>query len=137
MTGLRLSLNEFENLQYFSKLFKQAALYNSDINSFAAHPGIADTELSRNYPKWLYFIVKYTIAPFLTQSARNGAKPSLLASLGVAQGGEYFGPTGYKEYKGKAGKASSSDLSKNPEVAKRLWEVSEQLVNFKYFQFDV
>lgn len=100
--------------------------------STASHPGIADTELSRHYPKWLYLLVKYTIAPFLTHSAYEGAKPTILAALGEAKGGEYFGPTGYKEYKGKAGKATFTDLSQDEAIAKQLWNVSEELVGFSY-----
>lgn len=100
--------------------------------STAAHPGIADTELSRHLPKFLYVALKYTIAPFLTQSAGEGAKPTLVAAIGETEGGEYFGPTGFNEFKGKAGKAKYTELSKDKAIAKRLWEVSEELVDFKY-----
>lgn len=100
--------------------------------STASHPGIADTELSRNMPKIIYFVAKYTIAPFFTHSPSEGAKPTVLAAIGEAKGGDYFGPTGFKEMKGKAGKASSTELSKDENVAKQLWEISEKLVGFKY-----
>lgn len=100
--------------------------------SVASHPGIATTELSRHMPKVMFFLLKYTIAPFLTHSSGEGAKPSLLAAIGEAKGGDYFGPTGYKEFKGKAGKATSTDLANDEQVAKHLWEVSEKLSGYEY-----
>lgn len=100
--------------------------------STAAHPGVAMTELSRHMPKLIYTILKYTVAPFLTHEPSEGAKPTLLAAIGEAKGGDYFGPTGFKEMKGDPGKATSTDLAKDEALAKRLWEVSEELVDLKY-----
>lgn len=100
--------------------------------SVGAHPGIATTELSRNLPRVLFYLLRYTIAPLLTHSPAKGAEPTILAAIGEAKGGDYFGPTGYKEFKGKAGKVTSTDLSKDEKVANRLWEVSEKLVGYDY-----
>lgn len=100
--------------------------------STASHPGIATTELSRHMPKLVYNLLKYTIAPFLTHSPNEGAKPTMLAAIGEAKGGEYFGPTGFNEFKGKPGKAKSTALSNDEAIAKQLWEVSEKLVGLNY-----
>ena len=100
--------------------------------STAAHPGIATTELARHMPKIVYVLLKYTVAHFLTHAPKEGAKPTMVAAIGNAAGGDYFGPTGFNEFKGKPGKVSSTDLSKDEDVAKRLWEKSEELVGLKY-----
>ena len=100
--------------------------------SVAAHPGIATTELSRHMPKALYTILRYTIAPFLTHAPSEGAKPTVMGAIGPAKGSDYFGPTGFNEFKGKPGKATSTDLSKDEAISKQLWEVSEKLVGLKY-----
>jgi NAD(P)-dependent dehydrogenase (short-subunit alcohol dehydrogenase family) len=105
---------------------------NNNTISTAAHPGIANTELSRHMPKALYAIFKFTVGPFITHNSAEGAKPTLLAAIGEAKGGDYFGPTGSREFRGKPGKAVSSDLAKDEALAKRLWEVSEELVGLKY-----
>ena len=104
----------------------------SDTISTAAHPGVADTELSRHLPKLLNSVLKYTIGPLISHNAAEGAKPTILASVGKAKGGDYFGPTGFMEMKGKAGKASSSNSAHDEGLAKPLWEVSEELVDHKY-----
>ena len=100
--------------------------------STAAHPGIATTELARHMPKLLYAVLKYTVAPFLTHAPSEGAQPTILAAIGQAEGGDYFGPTGFKEMKGKAGKANSTELSKDEAIAQRLWKASEKLVGYQY-----
>lgn len=100
--------------------------------SLASHPGIATTELSRHMPKALYILLRYTLAPFITHSPKGGAAPSLMAALDEVKGGEYFGPTGFNEFKGKPGRASYTDLAANEEIAKRLWEVSEELTGYKF-----
>ena len=96
--------------------------------STAAHPGIATTELARHMPKLVYTVLKYTLAPFLTHPPDEGAQPTILAAIGQAKGGDYFGPTGFQEMKGKAGKASSTDLSKNEAIAQRLWKADRKSV---------
>ena len=100
--------------------------------STASHPGIATTELGRHMPKFLYTILRYTLARFFTHAPVEGAKPTILAAIGDAKGGDYFGPTGFNEFKGEAGKANCTALSKDETIAKRLWEVSEDLVGLKY-----
>lgn len=100
--------------------------------SVGSHPGIAMTDLSRNMSKFQFYLLKYTLAPFMAQSAEKGALPTLLAATGDVKGGEYFGPTGFNELKGKPGKVSSSELSKDKHVANKLWEISEKLVGFEY-----
>ena len=103
-----------------------------DTIATAAHPGVAITSLMRHMPKWVYYLLRYTIAPFITQSASRGAEPTLMAAIGKAESGDYFGPTGYKEMKGDPGKAEYTELSKDEDIAKRLWEKSEKLVELSY-----
>jgi NAD(P)-dependent dehydrogenase (short-subunit alcohol dehydrogenase family) len=99
--------------------------------STIAHPGVSDTNLGQHLPKWAIKMFGF-IAPLFSHSAIAGAQPSLLAAVGTAAGGDYFGPTSFREMKGKAGKVNSTSLSKDKEVAKKLWEVSEKLTGITY-----
>ncbi len=70
---------------------------------------------------------------FATNSVESGAEPTLYAAVGEGvKGGDYFGPTGFMEMKGKAGKVVSTEASHDEEVAKRLWEVSEEATGISY-----
>jgi NAD(P)-dependent dehydrogenase (short-subunit alcohol dehydrogenase family) len=99
--------------------------------STIAHPGVSVTNLGRHLPKFVQ-VISPLVAPLFTHSPKKGAQPTLWAALGPADGGDYFGPTGWREMKGEAGKVDSTSLSKNKAIAKRLWEVSEALTNFEY-----
>jgi len=99
--------------------------------STIAHPGVSDTNLGQHLPKWAMAMFG-VIAPLFSHSSKAGTQPSLLAAVGTATGGDYFGPTGFREMKGKAGKVDSTSLSKDKEIAKKLWEVSEKLTGITY-----
>jgi hypothetical protein len=62
-----------------------------------------------------------------------GALPTLYAAVGEGvSGGDYYGPSGWKEMRGYPKKVHSNGLSHDPKVAARLWEVSEELTGIKY-----
>ncbi len=100
--------------------------------SVAAHPGISNTELSRHIPKWLSVILS-PVALLITHTPKSAARPTLLAALGQnVEGGNYFGPTGFREMKGDPGKAEIKPQAKNKITVTRLWEVSESLTGINY-----
>jgi NAD(P)-dependent dehydrogenase (short-subunit alcohol dehydrogenase family) len=99
--------------------------------STIAHPGISITSVGRNLPKlamWLASIFE----PLISHKPNKGALPTLWAALAPADGGDYFGPKGWRQIKGAPGKVSPAKRAKDEAVAKRLWEVSEELLGFKY-----
>lgn len=108
----------------------EAAGQQSTISTIA-HPGASNTNLAQHLPKWAMALFGL-FAPLFSQSAEAGAQPTLWAAVGEAKGGDYFGPTGFKEMKGKAGKVDSTPLSKDKAIAKQLWEVSEKLTGITY-----
>lgn len=96
--------------------------------SVAAHPGVSSTNLGNNLsPVLRYFF------PKIGQPAEAGAMPILMAALeNAATGGEYYGPDGFMELRGNPTIVGSSRLSKNIEVAEKLWQVSEKFVGFRF-----
>jgi len=100
--------------------------------SLAAHPGVSNTELARHIPKLLYYIL-YPLVPLVTHSPYHGALPATMAAIHPkAKGGDYFGPVSKREMKGKPGYAKIASRAKDKEVAKKLWEISEQLTGIKF-----
>ena len=69
---------------------------------------------------------------FFAMSIDQGALPTLRAATDEdAQSGDYFGPDGFMEIKGYPKKTETNKLAKDESIAKRLWEVSEELTNVK------
>lgn len=113
----------------FDKRLKESGL---NILSVAAHPGVSDTNLSSSMPKVIHFLAT-TLGSFFTQSAKDGAEPTLYAALGTdIIGGDYTGPDGKGELKGKATKVKPRSTAKNAEVGKRLWEMTEEMIGEKF-----
>lgn len=96
--------------------------------SVAAHPGISNTALFKSTPKFLKWLT-----PILGQPAEDGAKPILYAALSKElNGGEYIGPDGFNEWRGKPKIVDSNEASKDKRNATRLWDLSEELTGVKY-----
>ena len=99
--------------------------------SIAAHPGVAATELFRGHDRSSTFraaraIVGHTIGILLNTDA-EGALPTLYAATSSeAVDGGYYGPQGIAEMRGEiVGPAKVAPQARNPEAAKRLWELCE------------
>lgn len=99
------------------------------IQSIAAHPGIAVTELVERGPgldseqgrQW-------SAMREHLQTAAQGAVPTLYAATAPqAQGGAYYGPTGEREVSGPLGLATVPPAAGDTEVAARLWAITEEV----------
>jgi len=94
----------------------------------AAHPGLADTELTRNTPEITAFFNR-----LISQKAAMGALPVLRAATdpGVL-GGQYYGPGGFFGARGYPKLAESSRRSHDTAIQGRLWTVSEELTGVTF-----
>jgi NAD(P)-dependent dehydrogenase (short-subunit alcohol dehydrogenase family) len=101
--------------------------------SNAAHPGFARTGLQsagpglgRTSPSMIETLTNL-FGPLVSQSAAEGALPTLFAATSPdARPGAYHGPQGLFELTGPPGIAAISAKARDPKIAARLWEVSDQ-----------
>jgi hypothetical protein len=63
----------------------------------------------------------------LAQDENGGAQPTLYAAVADIPGNSFAGPGGFMEQRGAPKLVGRSDAAKDTDVARRLWEVSEQL----------
>jgi len=104
--------------------------------SNAAHPGYARTGLQsagpgmgRSSPTLAQRIGKL-IEPLISQSAADGALPTLFAATSPqAKPAGYYGPRDLMELKGPVSEAKIGDEARDNAVAARLWQVSEGLTS--------
>ncbi len=120
--------SKFACLMFAYELDRRLKAANSNTISLAAHPGISNTNLFQFMPSFLKWL-----SPFIGQSAKDGASPILFAALSKdLKGGEYIGPDGFNEWRGKPKIVESNIASKNKANAKKLWEISEKMVGINY-----
>jgi NAD(P)-dependent dehydrogenase (short-subunit alcohol dehydrogenase family) len=97
----------------------------------AAHPGYVLTDLianGRGADGLLHALNRLTLEPLLSQSAADGALPTLFAATAPnAKAAGYCGPTGFFELKGPPGAAQIARPARDQAAAARLWQISEAL----------
>jgi NAD(P)-dependent dehydrogenase (short-subunit alcohol dehydrogenase family) len=118
-------------LMFTLELQRQSDTAGWEIQSIAAHPGWANTDLIANGPAnqggALWAAVRW-LTPLFTQSAEAGALPSLYAATArEAQAGSYIGPSGFKEMQGHPTTARIMPQALDKPSAERLWNVSKAL----------
>lgn len=129
--------SKLANLLFTYELQRKLEVCGSEVISMAAHPGWSATNLQSTGLKMgggrlmrLFFIIGN---PLLAQSASMGALPMLYAATAPdIVGGDYIGPSGFREWRGYPKKTCSSEQSYDEEMAKNLWEVSEELTGVRY-----
>jgi NAD(P)-dependent dehydrogenase (short-subunit alcohol dehydrogenase family) len=107
----------------------------SPIVSALAHPGLTRTNLTpRAWEHRGRFGQLIAWAGLLaTQPVEQGALPQLRAATepGV-RGGQFFGPSGFWETRGRVAEARLSQEAADPAVGKRLWAAAEKLTGVGY-----
>ena len=123
--------SKLANLMYAYEFARRAKAAGSPIVVTAAHPGYAATKLQSKTESFMDRVMAVGNAVF-AQSAEAGAWPSLYAATADIPSGSYVGPNGFMQQRGKATLVGSTKASKDEVVAKRLWDVSEELTGVKY-----
>jgi NAD(P)-dependent dehydrogenase (short-subunit alcohol dehydrogenase family) len=128
--------SKLANLLFSYELHARLTGLGADTISLAAHPGVVRTELWRTSPflgraiisRWAWMVNFWAV-----QDAPQGALPSLRAAVDPgARGGQYYGPSGRKQYRGYPVPVESSARSHDTADGRRLWDISERLTGVSY-----
>jgi NAD(P)-dependent dehydrogenase (short-subunit alcohol dehydrogenase family) len=123
--GKCYSQSKLANALHFAELDRRLRAAGSPVTAVGCHPGVAATELMRHVG------VLRVLAPLLglvLNTAARGAWPALQAATApeVTPGG-YYGPQNLGEMRGPSGPARRTPAARDPESARRLWDVSVAL----------
>ncbi|MBB3940838.1 NAD(P)-dependent dehydrogenase (short-subunit alcohol dehydrogenase family) [Novosphingobium fluoreni] len=122
----RYAASKLMNLVFAFELDRRLRAASIPVRAIACHPGVAATELSRHLPVVLRGL--WPLAGVFLNDAEQGAWPALQgATWPDAQGGDYYGPQQRFEMAGPSGPAKATVVARDPETARRLWDVSEKL----------
>jgi NAD(P)-dependent dehydrogenase (short-subunit alcohol dehydrogenase family) len=129
--------SKLANLLFAGELQRRLERGGYSATSLAAHPGYSATNLQITGPgldndRLLLWLMKFGNALF-AQPACMGALPVLYAaSLPEARGGDLIGPDGLLGLRGYPVRMRPVDVGRDPQVAERLWKVSEELTGVRY-----
>jgi NAD(P)-dependent dehydrogenase (short-subunit alcohol dehydrogenase family) len=125
--------SKLANLLFALELHRRLRTAGSHVASLAAHPGYAATNLQSAAAPTLDRLIMVVSNLVVAQSADAGALPQLYAATEPkAESGTYIGPDGIGEFRGHPHICQPSGAARSEQTAKRLWEVSEELVSLKF-----
>jgi NAD(P)-dependent dehydrogenase (short-subunit alcohol dehydrogenase family) len=126
--------SKLANLMFALELQRRATAARSPLESLAAHPGYAATNLqfaapAHAYERWLMSIGN----DWFAQSAEMGALPALYAAtVPDLPGGTFIGPNGFMEQRGYPTVVTGAGRAYDPVAGRRLWGASEHLTGVRY-----
>ena len=108
-----------------------------ELIAVAVHPGYSDTNLQTEAARMSGSAITGRImaasSRMMAQSPEMGALPSLYALTAEdVQGGDFIGPGGLMQMWGYPARVEPAAMAKDPELAARLWAVSQQLTGVRY-----
>ncbi|QFS89653.1 Rhamnolipids biosynthesis 3-oxoacyl-[acyl-carrier-protein] reductase [Mycobacterium sp. THAF192] len=124
--------SKLANLMFTYELQRRLAATQTPTVAVAAHPGVSNTELMRHIPG--SGLPGFSaLAGLVTNSPAVGSLATLRAATDPAvRGGEYYGPSGFRELVGHPVLVQSNRQSHDTDVQQRLWSVSEELTGVKF-----
>lgn len=129
------SNSKLANLLFALQLHRECTDRRLPVSSTAAHPGVSATGLMSDPQGMGANVLMRTVAPVVLRIVTQGADAAARAPLFAATEGEpgsYTGPLWLGETRGPIGPARLSELAQDEKLARRLWQVSEELTGFRY-----
>ncbi|HEX7322030.1 MAG TPA: oxidoreductase [Mycobacterium sp.] len=130
--NLAYAQSKLANLMFARELQRRLTAAGSPKRSYAVHPGVSGTDLFDNDKTLPGLIAKYG-TQLLGQTPEHAAQSMLFAATTPdADPTVYWGPNRLGQSRGPVEACSSSRLSQNQRLWKRLWEESEKMTGVSY-----
>ncbi|MEV4036328.1 oxidoreductase [Streptomyces umbrinus] len=126
------SQSKLANLLFTLELQRRLGAVGSPVRALAAHPGWAATNLASHDTVLLRRIGIQLGNRFIAQDSEAGALPTLYAAVQDLPGASYVGPDGMGEHRGAPTLVGRIPAASDPEAARRLWTVSEELTGVAF-----
>jgi NAD(P)-dependent dehydrogenase (short-subunit alcohol dehydrogenase family) len=130
--GRAYAQSKLANLLFTSELQRRLLAAGSPVLATAAHPGWAATNLQGKSTSRLLNLAAAIGNHTLAQDEEHGALPTLYAAVAEIPPDSYAGPRGLMEMRGQPKLVGRSAAAKDATVARRLWEVSEELTGVRF-----
>jgi NAD(P)-dependent dehydrogenase (short-subunit alcohol dehydrogenase family) len=124
--------SKLANLLFTAELQRRLSAVGSTVIATAAHPGYAATNLQFHSGSRVNDVVGMIGNRTIGQSAEGGALPTLYAAVAEVPGNSFAGPGGFMEQRGAPKLVNRSSAAWDMDVARRLWDVSEQLTGVHF-----
>ncbi|MGQ8631999.1 oxidoreductase [Agrobacterium sp. DKPNP3] len=117
----RYAASKLANLLFVFELDRRLRAAGAPVTAIACHPGLVGSNLARG--SW-WGDMAMTMIGLLFAKPAMGAWGALNAATGEIKPGGYYGPMGLSGLRGPSGESVPSGEARDPQAAKRLWDVS-------------
>ncbi|MGX7823698.1 oxidoreductase [Actinokineospora sp. 24-640] len=125
--------SKLANVVFGLELHRRLRSNGVPVASVLAHPGYAATNLQTSGPTGLSKLAMKVSNRLVAQDAAMGALPQLYAATHPdVESGQFIGPNGRREQKGYPALVEPLDAARDRDIARRLWDVSEELSGVRY-----
>jgi NAD(P)-dependent dehydrogenase (short-subunit alcohol dehydrogenase family) len=124
--------SKLANLLFTAELQRRLTATGSDVLASAAHPGYAATNLQSHSQRRSLDLLMTISNRLFAQDENGGALPTLYAAVADIPGNSFAGPEGFMEQRGAPKLVGRSAAAQDMDVARRLWEVSEELTGVRF-----
>jgi NAD(P)-dependent dehydrogenase (short-subunit alcohol dehydrogenase family) len=124
--------SKLANLLFTAELQRRLTAAGSDVLATAAHPGYAATNLQSHSQRRSLDLVMAISNRLFAQDENGGALPTLYAAVADIPGNGFAGPEGFMEQRGAPKLVGRSAAAQDMDVARRLWDVSEELTGVRF-----
>jgi NAD(P)-dependent dehydrogenase (short-subunit alcohol dehydrogenase family) len=125
--------SKFANVLFGLELDRRLRAGGVPIRSVLAHPGYSATNLQSTGPTGIMKQLMKVSNRLVAQSVDMGALNQLYAATAPGvESGQFIGPDGRGESRGFPTVVQPIESAKDPETARRLWDVSEELTGVHY-----
>src|SRR5437868_9726323 len=124
--------SKLANLLFTAELQRRLTVAGSPVLATAAHPGYASTNLQFHSQRRSFDLIGAIGNRLLAQDEDGGAEPTLYAAVADVPGNSFAGPGGFMEQRGAPKLVGRSSAARDTGVARRLWEVSEELTDVRF-----
>ncbi len=124
--------SKLANLLFTAELQRRLIDAGSAVEANAAHPGYAATNLQFHSENRFMDLISAIGNRVIAQDEKGGALPTLYAAVADIPGNSFAGPGGFMESRGAPKLVGRSGAATDMDVARRLWDVSEQLTGVSF-----
>jgi NAD(P)-dependent dehydrogenase (short-subunit alcohol dehydrogenase family) len=124
--------SKLANLLFTAELQRRLTAAGSAVLATAAHPGYASTNLQFHSGRRVLSLVGALGNRLFAQDEDGGALPTLYAAVADIPGNSFAGPGGFMEQRGAPKLVRRSNAASDTDVARRLWDVSEELTGVHF-----
>ena len=124
--------SKLANLLFTLELDRRLTEAGSAVRAVAAHPGYASTNLQSRTGSSIQNAGMWIGNKLFAQSDAMGALPTIYAATEDIPGNSYVGPDGFQQQRGHPTLVDRNDAAQDQEMARRLWERSEELTGVSF-----